>query len=58
MTSRSARPGISQHALYKDRDTKFWLEVLVREGKLKPGRFSPEDIATNKYNANARLAQH
>jgi ABC-type nitrate/sulfonate/bicarbonate transport system substrate-binding protein len=50
--------GISQHALYKDHDTKFWLDVLVREGKLKPGQFSPEDIATNKYNANAELAQH
>jgi ABC-type nitrate/sulfonate/bicarbonate transport system substrate-binding protein len=50
--------GISQHALYKDHDMKFWLDVLVREGKLKPGQFSPEDIATNKYNANAQLAQH
>jgi ABC-type nitrate/sulfonate/bicarbonate transport system substrate-binding protein len=50
--------GISQHALYKDHDTKFWLDVLVREGKLKPGQLSPEDIATNKYNANAQLAQH
>jgi ABC-type nitrate/sulfonate/bicarbonate transport system substrate-binding protein len=44
--------GISQHAQYKDHDTKFWLDVLVREGKLKPGQLSPEDIATNKYNAN------
>lgn len=50
--------GVSQHALYKDHDTKFWLDVLVREGKLKPGQLSPEDIATNKYNANAQLAQH
>ena len=50
--------GLSQHALYKDHDTKFWLDVLVREGKLKPGQFSPEDIATNKYNANVQLAQH
>jgi hypothetical protein len=32
--------------------------VLVREGKLKPGQFTPEDIATNKYNTNAQLAQH
>ena len=50
--------GLSQHALYKDHDTKFWLDVLVREGKLTAGQFSPEDIATNKYNANAQLAQH
>jgi len=47
--------GISQHALYKDHDIKFWLDVLVREGKLKPGQFSPEDIATNEYNG---FAQH
>jgi ABC-type nitrate/sulfonate/bicarbonate transport system substrate-binding protein len=50
--------GLAQHALYKDHDIKFWLDVLVREGKLKPGQFSPEDIATNKYNANAQPAQH
>jgi ABC-type nitrate/sulfonate/bicarbonate transport system substrate-binding protein len=50
--------GLSQHALYKDHDTKFWLDMLVREGKLEPGHFTPEDIATNKYNANAQLAQH
>jgi len=50
--------GLRQHALYNDHDIKFWLDVLVREGKLKPGQFSPEDIATNKYNGNAQLAQH
>jgi len=50
--------GLPQHALYRDHDTKFWLDVLVREGKLKAGQFSPEDIATNKYNANAQLAPH
>jgi ABC-type nitrate/sulfonate/bicarbonate transport system substrate-binding protein len=45
--------GVSQHALYKEQDIKFWLDVLVREAKLKPGQFSPEDIATNKYNSFA-----
>jgi len=50
--------GLPQHALYKDHDTKFWLDVLVRDGKLKPGQFGPEDIATNKYNATAQSAQH
>jgi ABC-type nitrate/sulfonate/bicarbonate transport system substrate-binding protein len=49
--------GLRRHALYNDHDIKFWLDVLVREGKLKPGQFSPEDIATNKYNANAQLAR-
>jgi ABC-type nitrate/sulfonate/bicarbonate transport system substrate-binding protein len=50
--------GLPWHALYEDHDIKFWLDVLVQEGRLKPGQFSPEDIATNKYNANAKLAQH
>lgn len=49
--------GLSQHALYKDHDIKFWLDVLVREGKLKPDELSLADIATNKYNANAQLQQ-
>jgi ABC-type nitrate/sulfonate/bicarbonate transport system substrate-binding protein len=50
--------GLRRHALYQDHDIKFWLDVLAREGKVKPGQFSPEDIATNKYNADAKLAQH
>jgi ABC-type nitrate/sulfonate/bicarbonate transport system substrate-binding protein len=50
--------GLPQHALYKDHDIKFWLDLLVREGNHKPGQFSPKDIATNKYNANAQLPQH
>jgi ABC-type nitrate/sulfonate/bicarbonate transport system substrate-binding protein len=50
--------GLRQHALYTDHDAKFWLDVLVREGKLKPGQLSPEDIVTNKYNPYAQLPQH
>ena len=50
--------GLPPHALYKQHDIKFWLDVLVREGRLKAGQFSTEDIATNKYNASAQLAQH
>lgn len=50
--------GLRRHGLYQDQDIKFWLDVLVQAGKLKPGQFSPEDIATNKYNASAQLAQH
>ena len=45
--------GLPQHALFKDHDIKFWRDVLTREGKLKPGQYRLEDIATNKYNANA-----
>jgi ABC-type nitrate/sulfonate/bicarbonate transport system substrate-binding protein len=50
--------GLPQHALYADHDTKFWLDVLVREGKLKPGQLSPENVATNKLNSEAELARH
>jgi ABC-type nitrate/sulfonate/bicarbonate transport system substrate-binding protein len=50
--------GLSQHALYKTNDTEFWLDVLVREGKLKAGQFKPEDVVTNKFNGFAQLAQH
>jgi ABC-type nitrate/sulfonate/bicarbonate transport system substrate-binding protein len=49
--------GLRRHALFTDHDVKFWLDVLVREGKLKPDQLGPEDIATNKYNANAQLSQ-
>ena len=50
--------GLSPHALYEDRDIQFWIDQLVREGKLKAGQFSPEDIATNQYNVDAQLPQH
>lgn len=50
--------GLPRHALYQDHDIRFWLDVLTREGKLKPGQFKPEDIATNKYNAYAQRAQN
>jgi ABC-type nitrate/sulfonate/bicarbonate transport system substrate-binding protein len=50
--------GLARHALYSDHDTQFWLDVLVREGKLKPGQFRPEDIATNKYNSSPDIVQH
>ena len=28
---------LSQHALYEAHDTEFWLDVLIREGKLRTG---------------------
>lgn len=49
--------GLRAHALYVENDTRFWLDVLTRAGKLKPGQFAPEDIATNRYNNFADLAQ-
>ena len=50
--------GLSPHALFKEHDIKFWLDLLARDGKFKPGQFSVEVIATNKYNAYAQIAQH
>jgi ABC-type nitrate/sulfonate/bicarbonate transport system substrate-binding protein len=49
--------GLREHALYADHDARFWIDVLVRSGRLKPGQFTAEDIETNKYNAFVNLAQ-
>lgn len=49
--------GLRAHALYTDHDARFWIDALVRSGKLKPGQLVPEDIETNKYNDLAHLAQ-
>jgi ABC-type nitrate/sulfonate/bicarbonate transport system substrate-binding protein len=49
--------GLRRHALYTDYDAQFWIDVLVRGGRLKPGQFTPEDIETNKYNGLANLAE-
>jgi ABC-type nitrate/sulfonate/bicarbonate transport system substrate-binding protein len=49
--------GLPEHALYTDHDAQFWIDALVRSGRLKPGQFNPEDIETNKYNGLANLAQ-
>jgi ABC-type nitrate/sulfonate/bicarbonate transport system substrate-binding protein len=49
--------GLREHALYTDRDAQFWIDVLVRSGRLRRGQFTPEDIETNKYNGLANLAQ-
>lgn len=50
--------GLRRHALYVDHDAQFWIDVLVREGRLTAGQFSPSDIDTNKYNALGDLAQN
>jgi hypothetical protein len=49
--------GLREHVLYTDRDAQFWIDVLVRGGKLKPGQLTPEDVETNRYNELAHLAQ-
>jgi ABC-type nitrate/sulfonate/bicarbonate transport system substrate-binding protein len=49
--------GLREHALYIDHDAQFWIDVLVRSGRLKPGQFTPEDVDTNKYDGLASLAR-
>jgi ABC-type nitrate/sulfonate/bicarbonate transport system substrate-binding protein len=49
--------GLREHALYTEHDAQFWIDALVRNGRLKAGQFSPEDIETNRYNGLANLAQ-
>jgi ABC-type nitrate/sulfonate/bicarbonate transport system substrate-binding protein len=45
--------GVRPHALYTEHDARFWIDALVRDGRLKPGQFTPADIVTNTYNAFA-----
>lgn len=49
--------GLRDHALYTDHDAEFWIDALVRAGRLKPGQLTPEDIQTNRYNELAHVAQ-
>jgi ABC-type nitrate/sulfonate/bicarbonate transport system substrate-binding protein len=45
--------GLREHALYTEHDAKFWIDVLVREGRLQPGQLSPDDVLTNRFNTFA-----
>jgi ABC-type nitrate/sulfonate/bicarbonate transport system substrate-binding protein len=49
--------GLREHALYTDNDARFWIDVLVRGGRLTSGQFTPDDIETNRFNGLAALAQ-
>lgn len=49
--------GLRQHALYTPHDAQFWIETLVRAGRLKPGQLTPDDVVSNNYNGFASLAQ-
>lgn len=33
---------------------QYWIDLLVDEGKLKPGQITPEKVYTNKYNPNVK----
>ena len=49
--------GVRRHALYTDHDARFWIDALVRDGRLKPGQFAPADILSNKFNDLTNLTQ-
>lgn len=42
--------GVREHGLIVDYDVQFWIDALVKEGKLKEGQFKPSDIYSNEYN--------
>ncbi|NJD54262.1 MAG: ABC transporter substrate-binding protein [Candidatus Methanoperedens sp.] len=42
--------GVRDHALLADSDAQFWIDWLVKDGKIKEGQFKPADIYTNEYN--------
>lgn len=42
--------GVREHALLEDSDVQFWIDWLVKDGKLKEGQFRPEDFYTNEFN--------
>ena len=41
---------VRKHALLADSDVQFWIDWLVKDGKLKEGHFKPADIYTNEFN--------
>ncbi len=42
--------GVREHALLVDSDVQFWIDWLVRDGKLKEWQIKPSDIYTNEFN--------
>lgn len=44
-------PGFSsEHSTIRDSDVQWWIDLLVSEGKLKPGQIKPGDVYTNEFN--------
>ena len=42
--------GVREHALLLDSDVQFWIDWLVRDGRIKEGQFKPSDFYTNEFN--------
>jgi len=47
--------GLRAHDLYTPRDAQFWIDVLVRAGRLEQGQLTPDDVETNRYNGFTEL---
>jgi ABC-type nitrate/sulfonate/bicarbonate transport system substrate-binding protein len=44
-------PGFSpDHRYIKESDVQWWIDLLVSQGKLKPGQIKASDIYTNEFN--------
>lgn len=44
-------PGFTpDHRIIQKSDVQWWIDLLVSEGKLKPGQIKAEDIYTNEFN--------
>ena len=42
--------GVKEHALLDDSDVQFWIDWLVRDGKMNEGQYKPSDFYTNEFN--------
>ncbi|HEY9246660.1 MAG TPA: ABC transporter substrate-binding protein [Candidatus Methanoperedens sp.] len=42
--------GVRDHALLEDSDVQFWIDWLVRDGRINEGQFKPSDFYTNEFN--------
>ncbi len=42
--------GVREHALLLDSDVQFWIDELVKDGRMKDGEYEPSDFYTNEFN--------
>ncbi|MCX9082096.1 MAG: ABC transporter substrate-binding protein [Candidatus Methanoperedens sp.] len=42
--------GVREHALLRDSDVQFWIDELVKDGRIKDGEYKPSDFYTNEFN--------
>ena len=42
--------GVREHALLLDSDVQFWIDWLVKDGRMNEGQYKPSDFYTNEFN--------